>query len=326
MFSNHLTLLLPSSSIQDVMEKKTRATFVLSTYNRASDLERCIDSIIAQQCHSPIEILIIDDASTDHTVEMVRKKYGNLVKLICRETNCGSIKNRNYGVSLSAGDIVFIVDDDSELPGIHTVEEVLQEFNDHRIGAVAIPFIQDGNLINGHPQDRNGTDTFIVASFIGCACAIRRDTFLELGGFDELFHHQVEEDDFCIRMLESGKVCAIAEVGEPMRHYESPVRSFQKWDFYGRRNSLLYIWKNCPTVYLFPNLAINTFQGCLHAFKEKRYLWNIKGILDGYRIIFSSFFNSNHLRYPVRKSVYNIIRQMRNKGPLPISSFDHLIK
>lgn len=308
------------------MDQKTRASFVVSTYNRASDLERCIDSILAQQCHSPIEILIIDDASTDHTVEMIRKKYDNLVKLICRETNCGSIRNRNYGASLSAGDIVFIVDDDSELPGIHTVEEVLQQFNDQRIGAVAIPFIQDGNLINGHPQGKNGSDIFIAASFIGCACAVRRDTFLGLGGFDELFYHQVEEDDFCIRLLESGKLCAIAAVSEPMRHFESPARSFEKWDFYGRRNSLLYIWKNCPTVYLLPNLAINTYRGIKHTFKKNRYIWNIKGIIDGYRIICSSFFNSDQLRYPVRKSVYNIVRQMRNKGPLPLSSLDHLSK
>ncbi|WP_457576342.1 glycosyltransferase family 2 protein [Desulfomarina sp.] len=308
------------------MDEKPIASFVVSTYNRASDLERCIDSILAQQCHSPIEILIIDDASTDHTVEMIRKKFGNLVKLICRETNCGSIKNRNYGASLSAGEIVFIVDDDSELPGIHTVEEVLQRFNDQRIGAVTIPFIQNGNLINGHPRGKNGSEIFIVASFIGCACAVRRDTFLNLGGFDEFFHHQVEEDDFCIRLLESGKVCAIANISEPMRHYESPARSFQKWDFYGRRNSLLYIWKNCPASYLLPNLSINTLRGILHAFKKKRYLWNIKGILDGYGVIFSSFFNSNQLRHPVRKSVYNIIRQMRNRGPLPISSLDHIIK
>ncbi len=308
------------------MDHKTKASFVVSTYNRAPDLELCIDSILAQRCHSPIEILIIDDASTDHTVEMVRKKYGNLVKLICRETNFGSIRNRNYGVNLSTGDIVFIVDDDSELPGIHTVEEVLREFDDLRLGAVAIPFIQDGNLINGHPQGNNGCDIFIVASFIGCACAVRRNTFLELGGFDEFFHHQVEENDFCIRLLESGKVCAIARVSEPMRHFESPVRSFKKWDFYGRRNSLLYIWKNCPTAYLLPNLAINTFRGLLHSFKKNRYLWNVKGIFNGYEIIFSSFFKSNQLRRPVRKSVYSIVRQMRNTGPLPISHLDHLIK
>jgi GT2 family glycosyltransferase len=305
---------------------KTSATFVISTCNRASDLKRCIDSILTQQCPYPIEILIIDDASTDNTVEMIREKYGNRVLLICQETNQGSIKNRNLGANLSRGDILFPIDDDTELPGTSTVRQVLKEFNDPRIGAVAIPFIQNGKIIYGHSIKKNSSDIFAVASFIGCACAIRRETFINLGGYDELFYHQVEEDDFCIRLLESGKICTIARVSKPMIHYESPVRNFQKWDYYGRRNSLLYIWKNCPALFLLPNLAINTFRGILHAHKKKRYLWNFKGTFNGYKTIIGNIFSSKPMRHPVRKTVYNSIRQMRTKGPLPVSFVDHLLE
>jgi len=93
-----------------------KASFVITAYNRVDGLERCLDSILNQDgCDT--EIIVVDDASGDRTCSMVRKKYGSHVRLIVRDVNCGSVKNRNYGAQLAEGDVLFLVDDDTEFPG-----------------------------------------------------------------------------------------------------------------------------------------------------------------------------------------------------------------
>ena len=298
-----------------------KASFVIATYNRADDLERCLDSILKQQ-NCDIEIIVIDDASKDQTCCMVREKYGDKIQLISRTSNSGSIKNRNHGARLACGEVLFVIDDDTELPGVYTASEIVREFDNPVVGAVAIPYLQDGKLHHSEP-DSSG-ERFVLASYVGCACAVRRSTFLELGGYEEFFHHQVEEDDFCIRMLNADRICMIGRVSEPMAHYESPERNFFNWDYYGRRNSLLYIWKNCPLVYLIPNLILTTVRGVSHAFRIKRVSGNIKGLVSGYLSIVQSVAGKGCKRNPVRKEVYDLALRLR-KAPLRIQELDQIL-
>jgi GT2 family glycosyltransferase len=252
---------------------------------------------------------------------MVREKYGAHIRLISRDVNCGSVKNRNYGAQLAEGNVLFLIDDDTEFPGRKTVSEVIGEFENPCVGAVAIPYLQDGELQQGEPF--SSEECFVRASYVGCACAVRRSTFLAHGCYEEFFHHQVEEDDFCLRMLNDGMICIIGRVSEPMVHYESPRRSFFNWDFYGRRNSLLYIWKNCPTLYLFPNLFKTTFSGVSHAIRIRRLRGNIHGLFSGYYAIAKSLFGKGISRHPVGMKCYRLSLLLRKRAmPLKhVSSF-----
>ena len=298
-----------------------KATFVIATYNRADELERCIDSILKQE-NCDIEVIVVDDASKDRTCSLVREKYGASVRLIVRDINCGSVKNRNYGARSAKGDVLFLIDDDTEFPGRNTVSEVIREFEYAYVGAVAIPYLQDGNLRYDEP--RSSSERFVRASYVGCAMAVRRTTFLGACGYEEFFHHGVEEDDFCIRMLNDGMVCLVGRVTTPMVHFESPRRNFFNWDFYNRRNSLLYIWKNCPTAYVVPNLVLTTFRGVQYAFRIRRFRGNLWGLAAGYGAIVKSMTGKGCRRAPVRKEVYDLTLRLR-KGALPLSQVDKLL-
>ncbi|MEE9369566.1 MAG: glycosyltransferase family A protein [Pontiella sp.] len=300
-----------------------KASFVIATYNRAADLERCLDSILKQQ-DCEFEILVIDDASTDHTCEMVREKYHDRVKLISQETNCGSVRNRNYGANLAKEDILFLIDDDTEFPNVYTVREIIQEFEDPRVGAVAIPYLQDGILKHSSGMPDQNATTFVVASYIGCCSAVRRSSFISLGGYEGFLRHGAEEDDLCIRLHNEGELCIIGRVSEPMVHYESPIRNFQKWDYAGRRSSLLYIWKNCPTLYLLPNLIVTTFHGVQHAFRIHRFRGNFAGLAAGYGDIIQCIIGRGFRRSPVRKEIYDLTLKLRKK-PLPRTEVEPLI-
>lgn len=87
----------------------------LTTYNRVSLLSRSIDSIL-EQSYTRVEIIIVDDASTDNT-EMLVNAYqakNSTIKYIRHSTNQGLAVARNTGIANSSGDLIAFMDDDDK--------------------------------------------------------------------------------------------------------------------------------------------------------------------------------------------------------------------
>ncbi|MEK7390205.1 MAG: glycosyltransferase family 2 protein [Elusimicrobiota bacterium] len=90
-------------------------SIIVPTYNRAYCLSTAIDSALAQS-YGHIEILIVDDASTDGTEELVRKRYGNepRVRYIGLSRNGGVAEARNHAMRSAKGDYLAFLDSDDE--------------------------------------------------------------------------------------------------------------------------------------------------------------------------------------------------------------------
>jgi glycosyltransferase involved in cell wall biosynthesis len=93
-------------------------SIIIPVYNVEEYLDRCIESIQRQECKD-FEIIIIDDSSTDHTLQAAKKakeKYGNIV--IIEQDHAGQATARNKGIAAAKGAyIVFIDGDDYVEPG-----------------------------------------------------------------------------------------------------------------------------------------------------------------------------------------------------------------
>jgi len=89
-------------------------SIIIPTYNRAKSLESTIESIV-NQTYRNIEIMIIDDGSTDETCSLVKKlkiKYADSNIIYDFQSNSGAPRARNRGVGLSKGDYVVFFDSD----------------------------------------------------------------------------------------------------------------------------------------------------------------------------------------------------------------------
>lgn len=86
---------------------------VIPTYNRATTIEKCLDSVL-NQTYKDIEVIIVDDCSTDDTVSVVEQysKKTDKIKLYVLEKNSGACVARNYGVSKSKGEYIAFQDSD----------------------------------------------------------------------------------------------------------------------------------------------------------------------------------------------------------------------
>jgi len=82
---------------------------IIPAWNRAERLVRALDSVFAQDL-APHEIIVVDDGSTDHTRELVARRFGGVRYLY--QQNRGVSSARNAGIRAATGDWIALLDSD----------------------------------------------------------------------------------------------------------------------------------------------------------------------------------------------------------------------
>jgi glycosyltransferase involved in cell wall biosynthesis len=293
-----------------------QATIIITTFNRKADLEIAVKSALSQDV--PCELMVVDDCSTDGTPEMIESNYP-MVRLIRSKKNYGLIVQRSRAAALALSPIIFSIDDDAEFSQPSIVRETLTEFNDPRVGAVAIPFINVKYNSDIHQKAPDVSNFYLISQFIGTAYALRKDLFLSLGGYKEIFFHQGEEQDFCVRMYEKKKVVKVGSAS-PIFHYESPNRNRPLISYHRVKNDVLFAWYNVPTMALLPHLLGNIKNHVLNSFRTKYFWQSFKGFLRGMTIIATGKIR----REPVSLKTYRLFRYLRKHGITEIGLLDKL--
>jgi glycosyltransferase involved in cell wall biosynthesis len=283
------------------------ASVVITSKNRKDELRAALLSVVAQT--APIEVIVIDDGSSDGTSEMVRSEFPD-VRLFQDEESKGLIVQRNNGAERARAPIIFSIDDDAAFTDNTIVGDILAQFDDPRIGAVTIPNISvkyDMNLQESAPDARR---IYVTDHFTGTAHALRRDIFLSLGGYRSFFFHQGEEGEYCIRMLNAGYFVRLG-MSKPIHHYESPKRDLSRQIYFGTRNIVLFTWYNVPSIFLLPHMAVTILNGILRP-KLKRKA--VAGIVAG----LTSIPSQCSARRPVAVAVYRLHRRLKKSSGMPI--------
>jgi GT2 family glycosyltransferase len=286
----------------DLTEK---ATVVITTKNRKDDLRRAVISALNQD-GSP-QVLVMDDASTDGTCEMMRSEFPQ-VRVIGEGAvkSTGYIVQRNRAAKLATTPIIFSLDDDAEYSTPNIVRKIVEGFNDDRIGAIAIPFMNVRDKSHAMPTPPNADAIYLAESFVGTAYAVRRELFNRLGGYREFFFHQGEEEDFSIRMLDAGFVVRLGS-SDPIHHFESENRDNTRINLYGRRNNILFTWCNVPLPFFLAHLPATTVNGFRIGLRQGKLGVHVRGLAMGFAGIVRHF----RQRKPVRGITYRRFRILR---------------
>jgi len=171
---------------------KPTVSVVMPTFNGAKYIEQAIDSALTQTYPS-LEIIVVDDGSTDATAEIV-KSYGDKVTYILQQ-NQGTAAAYNTGITAASGDFVaFLEQDDLWEPEKNAHQVRLFATND-RLGMVFSPvhLLQEG-VPSKHSDldDQQGEGECSFADFfarnrvLNCSSVmVRRDVLQHVGGFHE---------------------------------------------------------------------------------------------------------------------------------------------
>jgi glycosyltransferase involved in cell wall biosynthesis len=121
---------------------------VIPTWNRAGLVGEAVESALAQE-GGDLEVIVVDDGSTDGTAELIERRFDKSVKLLQTATRSGAGAARNVGVSQATGDLLAFLDsDDLWLPGKLKAElDVLEQFPDAEAIVSDSRFIVDGQFV-----------------------------------------------------------------------------------------------------------------------------------------------------------------------------------
>jgi glycosyltransferase involved in cell wall biosynthesis len=193
---------------------------VIPAYNSADYLADAIESSVGQDYDGPIEVIVVDDGSTDDTAE-VAESYP-AVRLF-RQDNQGPAAARNVAIEAAAGEVIAVLDsDDKMLPGRlrrqvdylleHPEVGVVLGLHELQIDpGVAVPrwiLAQAGVRFDDDEEDRG-----LMGQYVTATLAAWRRTFDEVGTYDPAFRYG-EDIDLLIRIADAGK--GIGTIDEPL--------------------------------------------------------------------------------------------------------------
>jgi cellulose synthase/poly-beta-1,6-N-acetylglucosamine synthase-like glycosyltransferase len=172
-------------------------SIIIPTFNGASRIGNCLDALLNQIPARNIEILVVNDGSTDNTAEVVGRYPG--VRLIT-QANAGPAAARNSGVLEAQGTTILFTDDDC-VPMSDWVSAMLGAFeNPEVVGAKGVYRTRQKSLTARFVQIEYEDKYRLMArladiDFIDTySAAFRRDRFLDMAGYDTSFRLACAED------------------------------------------------------------------------------------------------------------------------------------
>jgi GT2 family glycosyltransferase len=244
---------------------------VVLNYNGRRWLKGCL-SAVESGLGATDELVVVDNASTDGSTELVRHEFPG-ARLLALDRNLGFAAGNNQGARVARGKyLAFLNNDTVPQPGWLTAlrdpfdQERLLALTTARIVYLHNPMLidsaGDGYLRAGgafkrfHGESASRADqSGVTFGACGAACMIRRDVFFELDGFDEDFFMVYEDVDLSYRARLRGYTCAYAakavvhHVGSGTLQKASPTAVF-----YGQRNLEWAYFKNTPWTLLLRSL------------------------------------------------------------------------
>lgn len=169
-------------------------SIIITTYNYGRFIERAIRSCLDQSIpKNKYEIIVVDDASTDNTQNII-KNYEGEIKIISFQENKGLAAARNEGIRKARGQyVVFLDADDYIHHDLLKIQSLYLEEN-HKLDAVSIDYY----LVDEKENHREWLNS--EEHPIACGIMFRKDLLIEIGLYDEQFRAR-EEEDLRIRFL-----------------------------------------------------------------------------------------------------------------------------
>lgn len=169
-------------------------TYVLPTRNRPDFLRRTLHALGTLPRHDGA-VIVVDNASDVPPRLPLHLANGLPVELLFRPTNEGAAaRNRGVAASDTSSEWIVMLDDDSHPLDVDFLDALREQPAD--VGAVAAEIFL--------PPPRGREAGGLPEVFTGCGVAIRRDAFLDAGGYDPSFNYYVEEYDLAAKLLLAG--------------------------------------------------------------------------------------------------------------------------
>lgn len=197
----------------DMTSTSPLVSVCIANYNGMEMIDDCLRSVLKQESHVPVEILVHDDASSDGSAAYIRNRYPD-VRLIESQENVGFCIANNRMAAAARGKYLLLLNNDAALYP-DALQTLLTEAN--RLNQPAILGLPQYDAANGdlidigslldpflNPVPNQNPDQNEVGMVIGACLWIPKVLWLELGGFPEWFSSIGEDLYLCCRARLTG--------------------------------------------------------------------------------------------------------------------------
>ncbi len=292
------------------MENDPLVTINILSYNRKDELRHTL-RMVYDQDYKKIEVIVVDNASTDGTMEMVKSKYPE-VRLIRLSQNIG-ISGWNAGFKVANGEFVMVLDDDS-YPATSTIRKgILALQNESNLGIVAFE-IYNSRLGKSETTNFDKRPKF----FVGCGALIKKSLIRSIGLYNDsyfLYYHEIDysarcyNSNFDIIYLPGIKVIHRQNLQSRGKVNEDPFFSSYRFYYYFISYSIFLIqnfdWKY-SIIYLL-KWAVNRCLVCMRHFYFYSFFHGVSHITSNFREIVKK-----------RKPLKPEIQEFYNYGNIPL--------
>ncbi|RJP64118.1 MAG: glycosyltransferase family 2 protein [Candidatus Abyssobacteria bacterium SURF_17] len=246
------------------LAKEPRVTIVVVNYNCSPYVEKCLGSLL-EQSYSNIEILVVDNASTDGSAEQIESNYPD-IRLVKAAANRGFSAAVNTGITSSTGDLIVVLNIDAWVDR-DFVRELAAALLEEPAAGMAAPkmlFARDARVVNSIGLGYNITGSNHDIGFgiddgpqfserrwvfgpCGGAGMYRRRMVEDIGLFDEDFFMYYEDVDYSFRAQMAGYRCIFVPTAR-VYHIEGGSGGSlpRPKGYYFARNSAEVILKDFP--------------------------------------------------------------------------------
>jgi len=209
---------------------------ILPAYNEAKVINQTIVSLLASDHPERFEIIVIDDGSTDGTLEKVRSTFSEEPRVqIYTKENGGKASALNEGISHTSAEVIVALDADTVFTR-DTISQLVQHFSDPKVGAVAgnakvgnrsnlLTRWQALEYITSQNLDRRAFEFLNCITVVpGAVGAWRRNLVIEAGGFSDIT--LAEDADLTLAIRKLGYIIRYEESAVALTEAPDTVRAF----------------------------------------------------------------------------------------------------
>ena len=186
-------------------------SFTVLTRNRKDDLRDALYSILGQD-YTPIEIIVVDNGSSDGTEELFQEEFRKPgIHFIKLRENRGVCGGRNVAIGAAQGDIIVTLDDDAVLENNRATNDIVDRFIlDASIGVLAFKSVNywtgglDRAAFPCRDKSRDADEEFETSWFVGVGHAMKREVYEKVGRYRDYLPYGHEDLDLSLRVIDAG--------------------------------------------------------------------------------------------------------------------------
>lgn len=260
-------------------------SIIIVNWNAGKYLEKCVSSLLNQN-YENFEIILVDNASTDNSVELVEKKFPQ-IRIIKNKTNLGFAEGNNIGIQNSKGDLIALLNPDVIVDNDWLWKLVEKIQSSDKIGGVTGKMYYLGdkfgknavfctwskiNVYTARPFNFTDDESSSKVDYLtGAAMVVKREVIDKVGLLDPEYFLYFEETDWCARMIRAGYDLVYVPEAIVWHEVSSTVSDSPKKIYYMERNRIRFVIKNFDTSYLiafFFLFCVEMIFICLHDIKK----------------------------------------------------------